>query len=721
MATPINTNQTYALDGSTREFTIPFEYLARKFVVVTLVGATRLTLAPTEYRFTSASTIVTVDTWGASNGYDFIELRRVTSATERIVSFNDGSILRATDLNISQTQAIHIAEEGRDVSSQAMLNTSLSWDALNLRIKNLANPLLNQDAATKFYVDSTQATGLSRAIRVATGETLSQLPSASLRANKVLGFDAQGNPTVMAPQSGSGTELAMILKDPDQGTSAIAYRNVLSNGFNRTLKEKLGDIVSAKDAGATGDGVTDDSLAVQGLIDALSAQGGGCIYFPRGIYRLNVVLKKYVSLVGASWGAVRGLGVSGSTINRWITTFKAAGPGFVVDTVETSGGSIGINGIDFIGLGASVPGGGVKIRYGNGNGIFRSMMFSGFADEALISEALVGRFSDLMCTNCLLRRVRTERAGAFTIKGADNYIDNVEGNTGITGIVSSDLFLCGIYIGGANNYALNLMGELSEIGIFVEVIGATHKISNSRADLNFGHGYVGPAMFSNCHAHNNSNGQPGVYSGFVSGQGASGAQYTGCRATGAHKYGVDVSGSDFTDLAQRPHLSNFVSSGHVTAEINYPVTNGIVVGLTGAHLRNITAAGVISVAGGINSIRFSHVADTVITGFTGEHIGQMVTVVATATATIFARSATFIVHGVDGAGQKRLQVGRAYTFIKGQTAWVETTDNCVIPVVATRPNTFAVPGMMVFDSVINKPIWRNAANTGWVDATGATV
>jgi len=37
---------------------------------------------------------------------------------------------------------------------------------------------------------------------------------------------------------------------------------------------------------------------------------------------------------------------------------------------------------------------------------------------------------------------------------------------------------------------------------------------------------------------------------------------------------------------------------------------------------------------------------------------------------------------------------------------------------ANRPTTQLFTGMMYFDTTLNKPIWRNAANTGWVDATG---
>jgi hypothetical protein len=36
----------------------------------------------------------------------------------------------------------------------------------------------------------------------------------------------------------------------------------------------------------------------------------------------------------------------------------------------------------------------------------------------------------------------------------------------------------------------------------------------------------------------------------------------------------------------------------------------------------------------------------------------------------------------------------------------------------TRPTAGNYPGAPFFDTKLGKPIWRNAANTGWVDATG---
>lgn len=59
-------------------------------------------------------------------------------------------------------------------------------------------------------------------------------------------------------------------------------------------------IVNVKDYGARGDGVTDDTAAIQAAINATSAKGGGTVYFPHGTYYVsNIIwLASYVSLIG---------------------------------------------------------------------------------------------------------------------------------------------------------------------------------------------------------------------------------------------------------------------------------------------------------------------------------------------------------------------------------------------------------------------------------------
>lgn len=148
MASVIKTVLTYQLDGSNRDFNIPFEYLARKFVVVTLIGVDRKVLTiNTDYRFATRTTISLTKAWGPADGYTTIELRRVTSTTDRLVDFTDGSILRAYDLNVAQIQTMHVAEEARDLTADTIgVNNDGHLDARGRRIVNLANAVDDRDA-----------------------------------------------------------------------------------------------------------------------------------------------------------------------------------------------------------------------------------------------------------------------------------------------------------------------------------------------------------------------------------------------------------------------------------------------------------------------------------------------------------------------------------------------------------------------------------------------
>lgn len=148
MALKIRTVMTYPLNGSTVDFMIPFEYLARKFVTVTLIGTERKELVLNQdYRFTAKNQVTTTRAWGSNDGFSLIEVRRYTSATERLVDFADGSILRAYDLNISQVQTLHVAEEARDLTADTIgVNNDGHLDARGRRIVNVADPIGDFDA-----------------------------------------------------------------------------------------------------------------------------------------------------------------------------------------------------------------------------------------------------------------------------------------------------------------------------------------------------------------------------------------------------------------------------------------------------------------------------------------------------------------------------------------------------------------------------------------------
>lgn len=144
----------YTGDGTTTDFTVPFDYLAKKFVQVS-VGLTVLNGG--DYGDTSKDFYfldkTTVRLKTAPKSGDEVKIRRYTSATDRVVSFKDASILKASDLDISSVQTIHIAEEGRDVINDALIvDKDGNWDAKGHRIVNVGDAVDDGDAVNlKLY------------------------------------------------------------------------------------------------------------------------------------------------------------------------------------------------------------------------------------------------------------------------------------------------------------------------------------------------------------------------------------------------------------------------------------------------------------------------------------------------------------------------------------------------------------------------------------------
>lgn len=144
----------YLGDGTTTDFTVPFDYLKKSFVTVRLGMVTTLTGGDygdtgSDYYFLDKTTI-RLKVAPASG--ESLTIRRHTSATERVVTFKDASILKATDLDTAQLQAFHIAEEGRDAINDAIIGDKEgNWDAKGHRITNVGAPIKDNDAVNLEY------------------------------------------------------------------------------------------------------------------------------------------------------------------------------------------------------------------------------------------------------------------------------------------------------------------------------------------------------------------------------------------------------------------------------------------------------------------------------------------------------------------------------------------------------------------------------------------
>lgn len=84
------------------------------------------------------------------------------------------------------------------------------------------------------------------------------------------------------------------------GSTLIGTTNGGTGSVTRTVASKLNDIISVKDFGAVGDGVTDDTVAFQNAIYSLGT-GGGTVTIPHGhtfYIGSNLTIKANCALVG---------------------------------------------------------------------------------------------------------------------------------------------------------------------------------------------------------------------------------------------------------------------------------------------------------------------------------------------------------------------------------------------------------------------------------------
>lgn len=87
-----------------------------------------------------------------------IRIYRETT-TDRLVVWADASVLKAADMTIQQVQQLHILEEANDwtKSNSIVLNDEgTAWQGRNYHLSNISDPVDEQDAVTKKYMETIQ-------------------------------------------------------------------------------------------------------------------------------------------------------------------------------------------------------------------------------------------------------------------------------------------------------------------------------------------------------------------------------------------------------------------------------------------------------------------------------------------------------------------------------------------------------------------------------------
>ncbi|EOH6201640.1 right-handed parallel beta-helix repeat-containing protein [Citrobacter farmeri] len=225
VSTEVDHNE-YTGNGVTTTFPYTFRIFQKSDLVVQVVDLDEnitLLVLDTDYTVTGAGGYTggnVILTAALTNGYQ-ISISRDLPVTQETDLRNQGKFFAEVHEDAFDKLTM-LVQQVRSYFSLALRKPSFVanyYDAMNNYISNLRDPDKPQDAATRSYVDSLSDSNINRSLRVPES-FIPPLPAIEFRKNKVVGMDDNGNPIMLLPESGSATDVLLMLANKD-GESLI--------------------------------------------------------------------------------------------------------------------------------------------------------------------------------------------------------------------------------------------------------------------------------------------------------------------------------------------------------------------------------------------------------------------------------------------------------------------------------------------------------------------
>lgn len=305
---------SYNGNGVTVAFSFPYRFLANRDIVVVLRSATgseSILLLDTHYTLSGAG----ADTGGT------VTMAVAPAVGERLVIYRSVAITQETDYISGDPFPAETHERALDRAAM---------------------------------IDQQQQDSIDRTLRFPVSDTVSpDLPTQAVRANKLLAFDALGNPTTAVPVIDSSTDVRLDLS-ASTGAAMVGAEDGEGGALFTQLQQAIDRIEWATQAAPHGINVLryvppaqwpaiiagtstyDAAPAIQSAITSLGVDGGG-IYVPRGQFtvaqQINIPLAvwKPVVIRGAGNTIIRsthnGIVINDSTGNIRLENLRFHGPG----------------------------------------------------------------------------------------------------------------------------------------------------------------------------------------------------------------------------------------------------------------------------------------------------------------------------------------------------------------------------------------------------------